>query len=62
MTLRTGGVRPPSPLFGKSEFRISSNKRPGGHLISAKRVMGGGGRLLVGGRFTEGALIKLAHW
>ena len=37
----------------------------GAHKISAKRVMGegeGGGRLLVGECFTEGALIKLAHW
>ena len=55
---------PLTPLFEKSEYRISWNKRLGAHKISAKRVMGegeGGGRLLVGECFTEGALIKLAH-
>ena len=53
---------PSPPLSEKSEYRISWNKRLGAHKISAKRVMGeGGGRLLIGECFTEGALIKLAH-
>ena len=63
MTLRTGGGTPPLPLIWEKWIPYFLEQTPGRSFnFGQKGDGGGGGRLLVGGRFTEGALIKLAHW
>ena len=42
----------PSPLIWRSEYRISSNKRPSAHKVAAKR----GGGAVKGAYWQEGAL------